>query len=96
MLLGEWLTNYENQVKRFEMRSLGPANVEAAASDAVQTAPAIAALASQSEYATVQRVGNNFWAPAETFGALMIAGNPSGTAAQELLDIMVQGIVAPE
>ncbi len=95
MLLAEWITNYDNQVLRFEERGLGPSNVEAAASDAVQTSPAIAALASQSRYATVQRVGGNFWDPASAFGAIMAAGNPDGTDLQELVDNMVAGITAP-
>jgi len=95
MLLAEWLTNYDNQVKRFETRGLGPSNVEAAKSEAVLASPAIAALAEQSLYATVQRVGGNYWSPVETFGAIVIAGNPDGTDSQALLDTMVEGIVAP-
>ena len=95
MELAEWLTNYDNQVKRFETRGLGPSNVKAAASDAVKSNPAISALASQAQYATVQRVGGNFWTPAETFGAIVMAGNADGTPLQELLDNMVEGIIAP-
>lgn len=96
MMLGEWLTNYDNQVTRFETRGLGPANVEAAASEAVQASPAIAALAAQSVYATVQRIGNSYWAPVQTFGAIMAAGNQDGTDLQTLLDNMVEGINAPQ
>jgi arabinogalactan oligomer / maltooligosaccharide transport system substrate-binding protein len=95
MLLAEWITNYENQVKRFEQRGLGPSNIEAAASDEVQSSPAIAALASQSVYATVQRVGNNFWDPASAYGAIVAAGNPDGTDLQELVNLLVDGITAP-
>jgi arabinogalactan oligomer/maltooligosaccharide transport system substrate-binding protein len=95
MMLGEWLTNYDNQMKRFEVRGLGPSNIEAAASPEVQTNPAIAALAEQGAYATVQRVGGNYWAPVQSFGAIMVAGNPDGTDPQTLLDNMVEGIVAP-
>ena len=95
MLLAEWITNYENQVKRFEQRGLGPSNIEAAASDEVQSSPAIAALAAQSVYATVQRVGNNFWDPASAYGAIVAAGNPDGTDLQELVDLLVDGITAP-
>lgn len=95
MLLAEWITNYENQVKRFEQRGLGPSNIEAAASEAVQSSPAIAALAAQSVYATVQRVGGNFWDPASAYGAIVAAGNPDGTDLQELVDNLVDGITAP-
>ncbi|NLC79181.1 MAG: extracellular solute-binding protein [Ruminococcaceae bacterium] len=95
MKLAEYLTNYENQVTRFEVRGLGPSNVEAAASDSVQASPAIAALAEQSQFATVQRVGNNYWSPTESFGAILAQGNPDGTDPQVLLDTMVEGITAP-
>jgi arabinogalactan oligomer/maltooligosaccharide transport system substrate-binding protein len=95
MMLAEYLTNYDNQVKRFEMRGLGPSNVDAAASDAVQTDPAISALALQSQYATVQRVGGNYWDPAATLGAILVGGNADGTDLQTLLDNAVEGIQAP-
>lgn len=95
MLLAEYLTNYDSQVARFEARGLGPANVKAAASDAVQSNPAIAALAAQAAYATPQRVGGNYWGPAETLGQILASGNPGGTDLQELLDTAVAGINAP-
>lgn len=95
MLLADWLTNYDNQMLRFEKAGEGPSNVKAAASDEVLKAPAIAALAEQSSYATAQRVGGNFWDPAATFGKIMIQGNPDGTDLQTLLDNMVAGITAP-
>jgi arabinogalactan oligomer/maltooligosaccharide transport system substrate-binding protein len=95
MLLAEYLTNEESQVTRYEVRGLGPANTNAAASDAVQTNPAIAALAAQAEYATPQRVGDNFWSPSETLGEIIAQGNPDGTDLQELLDTAVAGITQP-
>ena len=95
MLLAEYLTNKDCQVARFEARGLGPANIEAASSDAVQSNPAIAALAEQAAYATPQRVGNNFWTPAETLGQILASGNPDGTDLQTLLDTTVEGITAP-
>jgi arabinogalactan oligomer/maltooligosaccharide transport system substrate-binding protein len=94
MLLAEYLTNEDSQIARFEARSLGPANINAANSDEVQAAPAIAALAAQAEYATPQRVGGNYWDPAATLGKLLISGNPDGTDLQELLDNAVEGITA--
>lgn len=95
MLLAEYLTNKDSQVARFEARGLGPANIEAASSEAVQSNPAIAALAEQAAYATPQRVGNNFWTPAETLGQILASGNPDGTDLQTLLDTTVEGITAP-
>lgn len=94
MLLAEYMTNYESQVSRFEIRGQGPSNVEAAASDAVKANPAISALAAQSAYATIQVVANNYWAPAETLGKLLTSGNPDGTDLQTLLDNAVAGITA--
>lgn len=95
MLLAEFLTNAESQAARFEARGLGPANIEAASSQAVQENPAIAALAAQAAYATPQRVGGNFWTPAETLGQILASGNPDGTDLQTLLDTTVEGITAP-
>lgn len=95
MLLAEFLTNAESQAARFEARGLGPANIEAASSSAVQENPAIAALAAQAAYATPQRVGGNFWTPAETLGQILASGNPDGTDLQTLLDTTVEGITAP-
>ena len=95
MLLAEFLTNESAQTARFEARGLGPSNLNAAGSDAVQANPAIAALAEQASYATPQRVGGNFWSPAETLGQILASGNPDGTDLQELLDTTVEGITAP-
>jgi len=94
-LLAEYLTNYDNQILRFKERGLGPSNVEAAASDEVAASPAIAAIAEQAQFATVQRVGGNYWSPVETLGQILAAGNKEGEDLQKLLDTAVEGIVAP-
>ena len=51
---------------------------------------ALAALAEQSEYADLQRVGDNYWSPAATLGESIVEGNY--TDAQTLLDDAVAGI----
>lgn len=94
MLLAEYLTNYDSQAARFEARGLGPANIEVGSTDAVQANQAISALAEQAAYATPQRVGNNFWTPAETLGQILASGNPDGTDLQTLLDTTAEGITA--
>lgn len=94
MILAEYLTNKENQIKRFNERGLGPANEEASQSADVQASPAIAALAAQAEFASPQRVGGNYWDPANTLGLTLITGNPDGTDLQKLLDNAVEGITA--
>lgn len=96
MLLAEYFTAYEQQVNRFELAEAGPANVAAAASDAVQANPAIAALASQSKYAILDGCeGDNYWAAAQSFGAILVQGNPDGTDLQTLLDNLVDAASQP-
>lgn len=93
--LAMWITNERNQKLRFLLRGQGPSNIRAAASDEVQSAPAIAALLEQSEYSCLQRIGGNFWDPVAEFTANILAGNPSGESLQQQLDTMVEGIIAP-
>ena len=93
--LAEWITNEENQKLRFAQRGQGPANIVAASSAEVQSAPAIAALLEQSEFSYIQRIGGNYWDPVTAFTAEILAGNPSGKSLQDQLDIMVEGITAP-
>lgn len=93
--LAEWITNEENQKLRFTLRGQGPSNTSAAASQEVQSAPAIAALLEQSEYSCLQRIGGNYWEPVSTFTADILSGNPSGKGLQDRLDTMVEGITAP-
>lgn len=95
MLLADFITNEENQVTRFEIRGLGPSNIAAAGSEAVQASPAIAALAEQAGFATVQRVGGAYWSPAQTFGAILSSGNETNEDLQVLLDTLVEGVIAP-
>ena len=89
-----FMTNEESQTLRFEMRSQGPSNINAASSEAVQSAPAIAALAAQSAYADVQRVGQAYWESAAALGKIIVNGNPDNIELQTLLDNCVAGITA--
>lgn len=92
MDLAAWLTSEENQIKRFELRQMGPANINAASSEAVQANVALAALAEQSKFATSQKeVLGSFWTPAEAFGTAMEAKDYSKSV-QEMLDDMVAQI----
>lgn len=90
----DWITNEQNQILRFEKRNQGPSNINVAASDEVSQVPAIRAVVEQSEYGTLQRVGNNYWMPFYEFGETLAAGNPSGADPQELIDKLVEGITA--
>ncbi len=98
MRLAEWLTNEDNQVYLYEATngSAVPSNVNAAASESVQSNPVVAALAMQSQYASAQSlsVGGNYWTPTETLGNILANGNPDGTDLQQVLDETVAGIEA--
>lgn len=94
MALAEWLTNEENQITRFETRSYGPSNLNAANSDAVKANIALAALAAQNEFAVPQNnVVDPYWIPAEAFGNAMETKDYSQSI-QEQLDAMVEQIQA--
>ena len=93
--LADWITNEQNQQLRFTEREQGPSNNNVAASEAVKNASAIQAVIAQAEYATLQRVGNNYWEAIVTLGTELAAGNPEGTDLQKLMDKTVKAITAP-
>lgn len=91
MALAEFLSNETSQIKRFEMRKLGPSNIKAAESDAVKADVALNALAMQSAFAISQKdVLGAYWGPAEAFGTEM--ENKSTADMKTLLDTMVEQI----
>lgn len=92
--LADWITNEENQTLRLEERSQGPSNKNAAASDAVASVPAIAAVIDQSQYGVLQRVGNSYWDPCTNFADIIAAGNPDNVPLQDLMDSLANGIAA--
>ena len=92
MLLADYVTNEENETLRFEMRGQGPSNLKALENAA---SPALSAVVAQSEFASLQRVGNNFWTPAESLGSILAKGNAEGKDTQALVDEAVAGITAP-
>ena len=92
MMLAEYLTNEASQAKRFEMRQIGPTNLNVAASDAVKANIALAALAAQGSFGVSQKlVLGTYWTPAEAFGTAM--ENKSTDDMQTMLDAMVAQIV---
>lgn len=98
MKLAEYLTSEDAQVRRFEVQAWGPSNVSAAQSTEVQANPAIAALALQSQFATIQNVGGNYWTPTESFGNNIVdatlTSSTSDAAILAALQTMVDGIEA--
>ena len=95
MLLADYVTNEESETLRFQQRAQGPSNINANSTEAVQSAPAIAALAEQSSYATLQRVGANYWSSAASLGEILASGDTQGKTTQQLMDDAVAGITAP-
>lgn len=93
MLLAEYITNENSQTRIGVATGEGPSNLVAAASEEIASAPALAALAAQSEYADLQRVGNNYWNPAATLGQALVEGTYEDV--QALLDSAVEGITQP-
>lgn len=89
MLLAEYITSEESQVKIYEATADGPANTAAAAQ---ASSPEIEALAAQSEFADLQRVGGNFWESGNTLGVTLFEGTDDVQAA---LDEAVAGITNP-
>ena len=85
MLLAEYLTNEASQSAVYEATGEGPANKVAASK---VSSPAIEALIAQSEFAQLQRVGGEYWTPAESLGKNILDGNVS----QKVLDDAVAGI----
>lgn len=92
----EYITNEENQLKRFAVTGECPSNVNAAKSEEVQSSPAVRALAEQAPYSTRQSIASPFWTPATIFGTVMASGNPDGRDLQEILDELVEDAQKPE
>lgn len=92
----EYITDEENQLKRFQVTGECPSNVKAAQSADVQASPAVMALGSQAAYSTRQSISGSFWTPAAIFGTIMASGNPDGRDLQELLDELVEEAQMPD
>ena len=69
-LLAQYLTNEECQNKRYELYQWGPSNMNAQASEAVQSNISLAALAKQNEYGQPQgQIHGSWWDIAKLLGA---------------------------
>ena len=98
--LAQWLTNEENQLKRFETRGFGPSNKNVAASETVANDPVISAVMDQAKFSRAQKsVPGNYWTPMGALITPFIERKEAGTLAdytdaelQELLNALVQQI----
>ena len=69
-LLAQFLTNEENQMKRYELYQWGPSNLAAQANEAVQANASLAALAKQNAYGQPQgQIHGAWWDIAKILGA---------------------------
>ncbi len=91
-----YITNEENQLKRFQVTGETPSNIDAALAPEVQASPAAVALAEQAPYSVRQLIAGPFWTPATVFGTLMASGNPDDRDLQQILDELVEAAEKPE
>lgn len=97
-VLADFITNEQSQQAFFDQRESGPTNNNIIASDAVNANVAIAALAKQSAFSSVQSVGGKYWDPSKTFGEMVAQGSVAAddeAGIQEMLDNLVAGVTAP-
>ena len=98
--LALWLTNEQNQLKRFETRGFGPSNKKVAASEAVANNAVIAAVMAQAKFSRAQKsVPGNYWTPMGALITPFITRKEEGTLLaytdaelQEMLDALVAQI----
>ena len=83
-LLAQWLTNEECQLQRYDAYQWGPSNLNAQASEAVQSNESLAALAKQNAFGQPQgQIHGSWWDIAKLLGADAKAGKDPQTALDE-------------
>ena len=99
--LAMWLTNEQNQIKRFEVRGFGPSNKVAAANEAVKNDKVLSAVLAQAQFSRAQTsVPGNYWSPMGALVTPFIESKEAGTLLtdypeaelQKLLDALVSQI----
>ena len=94
--LAAWLTNEENQTKRFTDRAMGPSNKKVAESQAVRANVALAALAEQLQYSVSQNnVPASWWTAGEGFGTDLVSGTVADDALMTKLTTLVETVNNP-
>ena len=85
--LAQWLTNEQNQIKRYEVRGFGPSNIAAANNANVKNDPVLSAVLAQAQFSRAQTsVPSNYWTPMGALITPFIELKEAGT----LLDITVE------
>lgn len=91
--LAKYISNEQSQIERFKQRGQGPSNSAAANSKEVSESIAIKALIEQSEFSSLQRVGEMYWNPSSQLGQILASGDLQGRTYQQLLDDAVAEII---
>jgi arabinogalactan oligomer/maltooligosaccharide transport system substrate-binding protein len=93
MKFAQFITNYDNQVKRYNDHGFAPSNKQAAAHASVLADPAIAALSMQMGYTYPQNnVVSSFWTPAEAVGLELEKKTVEDSSLPELIADMITKI----
>lgn len=80
--LAQYLTNEDCQMQRFNSLSWGPSNLKAQASEAVQAAPHLAALAQQNQYGVPQgQIHGQWWNIAKVIADEVVAAGANASDA---------------
>ena len=90
--LALWLTNQQNQLKRFQDRGFGPTNNVVAAMSEVQNDEVIAAVLDQAQYNRAQKgVPGNYWTPMGSLITEIITAKDEGTTVSDerLMELLV-------
>ena len=79
LAFADYYTNAENQIRRFEMRSYLPTNVDARANERVQSDVVAKAIAQQLRFSKTQKnVPSTLWDPLKGLGNAMLTGLQTG------------------
>lgn len=90
--LALWLTNEQNQLKRFETRGFGPTNKVVSSMDKVQKDPVISVVLEQAQYNRAQKgVPGNYWTPMGSLITPIITAKDEGTVVtdEELMQLLI-------
>ncbi len=78
--LAQWLTNEQNQIKRYETRGFRPTNINADAMEAVMNDPILAAIREQSAFNRTQKgVPSTYWTPMGALITELVTAAADGT-----------------
>mgnify|MGYP003291006832 FL=1 len=90
--LAMWLTNQENQLKRFEVRGFGPTNKVVAGMELVLNDPVISVILEQAKFNRAQKaVPGNYWTPMGSLITEIITNYAEGkeTTDEKLQELLV-------